>query len=66
MDPIKLRMRHLLGILLAAVVTAAVLRHVIHVYAGLPREEIRTIALMGAGIGVLLAIIYFRMRKRQS
>ena len=30
MDPTKLRMRYLLGIFLAAVVTAAVLRHVLH------------------------------------
>jgi hypothetical protein len=55
----------MLGIFLAAVVTAAVLRHVVHVYGGFSREDIRIIALIAAGVG-LLAIIYVRTRKRQS
>jgi LPXTG-motif cell wall-anchored protein len=58
-------MRYLVGIVLAAVVTAAALRHIIHVYAGISREEIRTLALIAAGIGILLAIVFFRRRKRQ-
>jgi hypothetical protein len=66
MDPTSFRLRYLIGILLAAVVTAAVLRHVIHVYAGYSREEIRTIALISAGAAVLGALIFFRMRKRRS
>lgn len=65
MDPTSFRMRYVLGIFLAAVVTAAVLRHVVHVYGGLSREDIRTIALIAAGAG-LLSIIYVRTRKRQS
>jgi hypothetical protein len=39
MDPTKLRMRYLVGILVAAVVTAAALRHFLHVEAGFSREE---------------------------
>jgi hypothetical protein len=65
MDPTNFRMRHLLGIIVAAVVTAAALRHFIHVYAGISREEIRAAALLAAGVGILLAIILFRRRKRQ-
>jgi LPXTG-motif cell wall-anchored protein len=65
MDPTSFRMRYLVGIVLAAVVTAAALRHIIHVYAGISREEIRTLALIAAGIGILLAIVFFRRRKRQ-
>jgi len=65
MDPTSVRLRYLLGILLAAVVTAAFLRHAIHVYAGFSREEIRTLALIAAGAGVLLAVIFFRIRRRQ-
>ena len=65
MDPTSFRMRHLVGITLAAVLTAAALRHIIHVYAGISREEIRTMALITAGAGILLAIILFRRRKRQ-
>jgi LPXTG-motif cell wall-anchored protein len=57
-------MRYLVGIVLAAVVTAAALRHIIHVYAGISREEIRTLALIAAGAGILLAIVLFRRRKR--
>jgi LPXTG-motif cell wall-anchored protein len=64
MDPTSFRMRYLVGIVLAAVVTAAALRHIIHVYAGISREEIRTLALIAAGIGILLAIVLFRRRKR--
>jgi len=41
MDPIKLRMRYLVGFFLAAVLTAAALRHILHVHAGFAREEIR-------------------------
>jgi hypothetical protein len=66
MDPTSFRLRYLIGILLAAVVTAAALRHAIHVYAGYTREEIRTIALISAGAAVLIAIVFFRMLKRRS
>ena len=38
MDPTKLRMRYLLGIFLAAVVTAAVLRHVLQTKSASPAK----------------------------
>jgi uncharacterized membrane protein YeaQ/YmgE (transglycosylase-associated protein family) len=64
MDPTKLRLRYLLGILVAAVVTAAGLRHFLHVDAGYTREEIRTLALIPAVIGLFLVIALVRWRRR--
>jgi hypothetical protein len=64
MDPTKLRMRYLLGIFLAAVATAAALRHVLHVQVGLTREDIRTGVLVTAGIGIFLMIAFFRWSRR--
>jgi hypothetical protein len=66
MDPIvRLRLRRTVAILIAAVVTAAAVRHFAHMDGGLSREEIRTWALIGAGvlIGVLLAIPFFRRQQ---
>ena len=65
MDPTKLRMKYLLGFLAAALVTAAALRHLLHVQAGFTREEIRAGVLTIIGIVVLLAIAFFRTRRRQ-
>jgi len=64
MDPTKIRFRYLLGILLAAVLTAAVLRHVLHVHAGFTRKEILGGALAAAATGFFLAVIFFRRRRR--
>jgi hypothetical protein len=55
--------RYLLALLVGALATAASLRHLIHTYGGLPREEIRAGALAAIPI-VALAIVFFR-RKRQ-
>jgi hypothetical protein len=65
MDPTKLRMRYLVGILVAAVVTAAALRHFLHVEAGFSREEIRSGILTTAAIRKFLAVVFFRWRRRQ-
>jgi hypothetical protein len=65
MDPTKLRMRYLLGIFLAAVATAAALRHVLHVQVGLAREDIRTGVLLTAGIGIFFLIAVFRWSRRR-
>jgi hypothetical protein len=64
MDPIKLRMRYLVGFFVAAVLTAAALRHVLHVHAGFAREEIRIGVLIAAGVGIFLAIVLFRWSRR--
>jgi hypothetical protein len=67
MDPTSIRLRTLLGIFAAAVVTAAALRHVVHVDVGLSREAIRGDALIAAGlIAALIAIEFFGRRLRKS
>jgi hypothetical protein len=63
MDPLSFRFRYFLAILFAAVVTAAALRHIIHVYVGFSREEIRTAALIATPL-VAIAIIFFRRRRQ--
>jgi hypothetical protein len=65
MDPTKLRMRYLLGIFLAAVATAAALRHVLHVQVGLAREDIRTGVLITAAVGIFFMIAFFRWGGRR-
>jgi hypothetical protein len=57
------RFRYVLAFLIGAVITAAALRHIIHMYGGISREEIRVGALMAVPC-VALAIFFFR-RKRQ-
>ena len=64
MDPIKLRMRYLIGFFVAAVVTAAVLRHFLHVQVGFAREEIRSGVLITASIAIFFTAIFFRWRRR--
>jgi hypothetical protein len=63
MDSLDQRFRYVLAFLIGAVITAAGLRHAIHIYGGISREEIRTGALMAIP-AVALAVIFFR-RKRQ-
>ena len=63
MDPLTFRFRYVLAILFAAVLTAAVLRHVIHIYGGLSREDIRFDALVGVVLVGLAAGIYRSKRR---
>ena len=63
MNPLSFRLRYFLAILFAAVVAAAALRHVVHVYVGLSREEIRAGALIAVPL-VVIAIILFRKARR--
>jgi uncharacterized membrane protein YeaQ/YmgE (transglycosylase-associated protein family) len=65
MDPTNFRLRYLLGILLAAVVTAAALRHFLHVDFGYSREQIRLLALIPAVIGIFLVLAFVRWRRRR-
>jgi hypothetical protein len=62
---ITFRIRRTIAFLIAAVITAAVVRHCAHVDGGLSREEIRTWALICAGAlsGVLLAMIILRRQQ---
>jgi hypothetical protein len=64
MDPTKIRMRYLLGIIFAAVLVAAVLRHFLHVHAGFTRQEILIGALIAATVCLFLAWAFFRQRHR--
>jgi hypothetical protein len=60
------RFSHILAFTIAAVITAAA-RHVFHTYVGLPREELRTHALLALGAFVLLVTaiaVFFRKRQR--
>jgi hypothetical protein len=63
MESTSYKFRYVLALLVGALATAASLRHLIHTYGGLPREEIRAGALVAVPI-VALAIVFFR-RKRQ-
>jgi Mn2+/Fe2+ NRAMP family transporter len=63
MDPTKIKARYLLGVILAAVVTAAALRHVLHVEAGFSRKEILVGALIAATIGTFLTVVFYRQRQ---
>jgi hypothetical protein len=62
MDPTKIRMRYLAGILVAAVIVAAVLRHTLHVHAGFTRQEIAILAL--AALAAVLTAVLIRRRRR--
>jgi hypothetical protein len=63
MDPTKIRMRDLLVILFAAIITAAVLRHVLHVNAGFSRLEILEGALACVALTVFFGLA-LRHRRR--
>jgi hypothetical protein len=64
MDSLNLRFRYVLAFLIGAVITAAVLRHTVHTYGGISREDIRADALMAIP-AVALAIIFFRRRRQR-
>jgi hypothetical protein len=62
-DPREFRLRYFLSILMAAILVAAALRHVLHVYAGLTREDIRTDAMIAALVIGVAAILVRRVRR---
>jgi hypothetical protein len=65
MDSLDQRFRYVLAFLIGAVITAAALRHTVHVYGGITREEIRWDALMAIP-AVALAIIFFRRKSQRK
>jgi hypothetical protein len=65
MDPRDFRLRYFLLIVLAAVLIAAVLRHTLHVYGGLSREDIGFDAVLAAGAVVLVMIVLRRVFRRK-
>ena len=64
MDPREFRFRYLIGIVLAAILIAALLRHTLHVYGGLSREDIRADALIAVLVIVLTSIVIRRLSRR--
>ena len=66
LDPRSFRLRNFLAIALAAVFTAAVLRHVLHVYGGISREDIRANALLAILIVAVATILFRRMSRRRQ
>jgi hypothetical protein len=64
LDPREFRFRYLVGILLAAILIAALLRHVLHVYGGLSREDIRADALIAVLVIVVTSILLRRLSRR--
>jgi hypothetical protein len=64
-DPRSFRLRNFLAIAFAAVLTAAVLRHVLHVYGGISREDIRSDALLATAIVAVATILFRRVSRRR-
>jgi hypothetical protein len=64
-DPRSFRLRNFLAIACAAVLTAAVLRHVLHVYGGISREDIRADALLATFIVAVATVFYQRVSRRR-
>ncbi len=65
MDPRDFRLRYFLLVVLAAVLIAAVLRHTLHVYGGLSREDIGFDAVLAAGAVGLVMIVLRRVFRRK-
>ena len=64
MDPTQFRARYVFLILLAAILTAALLRHTLHVHGGFTRKEILVGALVALAIGaIVIAGVFSRWRR---
>jgi hypothetical protein len=63
-DPRDFRLRSFLLIFLATVVVAGLLRHVLHVYGGFSRQDIRLNALLAAAV-IGVATFFFRSLYRR-
>jgi hypothetical protein len=65
LDPREFRLRYLVAIMVGTILIAALLRHVLHVYGGLSREDIGVDALIAAVIIGAAAILYKRAYRRR-
>jgi hypothetical protein len=65
LDPRSFRLRNFLAIVFAAVLIAAMLRHVLHVYGGIPREEIRADAFIAILIVAAVTVLFQRVSRRR-
>jgi hypothetical protein len=64
LDPREFRLRYFVGIVVAAILIAALLRHVLHVYGGLSRQDIRVDALIALAIVTTTTILLRRLSRR--
>jgi len=65
LDPREFQLRYLVAIVVGTILIAALLRHVLHVYGGISREDIRVDALIAALIIGVAAILYKRAYRRR-
>ena len=66
LDPRSFRLRNFLAIAFAAVFIAAVLRHVLHVYGGISREEIRVDAILAMLIVGVATVLFRQVSRRRQ
>ena len=66
LDPRDFRLRSVFWIVLATISVAAMLRYVLHDFAGLLGEDIRLNALLGAAVlgAALMATFFYRLNRR--
>src|SRR5260221_7401739 len=64
MDSLDRQLRYVLAFLIGAVITAAALRHGVHVYGGIPPEENFWDSLIGLS-AFLLPIVFFPTKRRR-
>jgi hypothetical protein len=64
MHSLDRRFRYVLAFLIAALITAAALRHAVHVYGGISREAIRAGALMAIPAVALVLISFLKKFQR--
>ena len=64
-ETLNARFRHPVVFLIIAVFVAAVLRHVLHVYGWISREEIRTGALMALPLAVSFYLSVTAIKRRR-
>ena len=64
-ETVNARFRHVVVFLIIAVFVAAVLRHVLHVYGSISREEIRTDSLIALPFAVLFYLTVSAIKRRR-
>jgi len=64
-ETVNARFRHVVVFLIIAVFVAAVMRHVLHVYGSISREEIRTGSLLALFFAVLFYLIVSAIKRRR-
>jgi hypothetical protein len=60
-EAVNIRLKHTLAFLIGAIIAAAILRHVGHVYGGFSRQELRMYALIAVPAATLA--FYFAQRR---